>query len=105
MARPEFKIITEHVFPPIPVRSFDWSAVWNDYDGADDSNCPTGSGSTEKEAVQDLVYNMHGKETEAHRDALAKLYPCNDCDGTGLSAGWMDDPCDACGSTGTEIET
>ena len=103
MPRPEFKVITAHVLPPIPIRSQDWWAAWDDYAG--ENTDPTGSGATEKEAVQDLVYNMYGEETEAHRDALAKKYPCADCDGTGLSAGWMDDPCDACGSTGTEIET
>ena len=103
MPRREFKIITEHVFPPIPIRSMDWWAAWDDYSG--ENSDPIGTGSTEKEAVQDLVYNMCDEQTIAHRDALAKLYPCPNCCGTGLSAGWMDEPCDACASTGTEIET
>ena len=99
------QLVIGRIAPPIPIRSMDWVAHWDDYDGAEDSNHPIGTGTSEKEAVQDLIYNMHGEETEAHRNALAKKYPCDDCGGTGLSAGWMDDPCDACGSTGTEIET
>jgi hypothetical protein len=26
------KIITNHVFPPIPVRQFDWAAVFDNYE-------------------------------------------------------------------------
>lgn len=49
------KIRTEHVFPPIPDRRFDWSAVDDDtYDGAEDSHCPIGRGATEAEAIADL---------------------------------------------------
>ena len=43
-------------YPPIPVRSFDWSAIDdNTYDGADDSNCPIGRGETREEAINDLL--------------------------------------------------
>lgn len=48
-------IHTNHDYPPIPVRSADWSAVTDDYDGAPDSHCPIGHGSTEQEAIQDLL--------------------------------------------------
>jgi hypothetical protein len=49
------KIRTEFVYPPIPIRAFDWSAVDDDtYDGAEDSHCPIGYGATEEEAVEDL---------------------------------------------------
>lgn len=56
------KIITEFVYPPIPVRSFDWSATYDDYDVDCDgdgffSNCPVGRGATEAEAVLDLIEN------------------------------------------------
>jgi hypothetical protein len=49
------KIITSFDYPPIPVRTCDWSAIFDDYDGAEDSNCPIGHGATEKEAIRDLI--------------------------------------------------
>jgi hypothetical protein len=53
------KIRTEYVFPPIPDRRFDWSAIDDDtYDGAPDSHCPVGRGRTEIEAVADLIEQL-----------------------------------------------
>ena len=55
------KIRTDHVFPPIPDRSMDWSAIDEDsYDGAPDTHppCPVGWGRTEAEAVADLLEQM-----------------------------------------------
>lgn len=49
------KIITEHVYPPIPERGFDWSAVRDGYDGAPDSHCLVGRGPTEQAAIDDLL--------------------------------------------------
>jgi hypothetical protein len=54
------RIHTTHVYPPIPVRSFDWSAVDDNYDCDCDqegffSNCPIGYGATEEEAIADLI--------------------------------------------------
>ena len=50
------RIRTTHEFPPIPVRSFDWSAIDDyTYDGAEDSNCPIGHGTTEEDAIEDLL--------------------------------------------------
>jgi hypothetical protein len=57
---PDMKIRTTHVYPPIPVRSFDWSAVDDDtYDADCDqdgffSTSPIGWGATEAEAIADL---------------------------------------------------
>lgn len=54
------KIRTTHVFPPIPVRSFDWCAVDdNAYDADCDqdgffSTSPIGWGANEEEAIADL---------------------------------------------------
>jgi hypothetical protein len=45
------KIVTEHVYPPIPYRSADWSATRGDYD----LGAKVGWGSTEAEAVADLL--------------------------------------------------
>lgn len=50
------KIVTSFVYPPIPIRSFDWSAVFDDYDGAPDAGWqPQGSGPTEEAAIADLL--------------------------------------------------
>jgi hypothetical protein len=47
------KIKTEHVYPPIPIRSFDWSAIDDDtYDGP---GSRMGWGATEQEAIKDLM--------------------------------------------------
>ncbi len=52
---PEIK--TSFVYPPIPIRSFDWSAVTDDYDGAPDGKGYVGSGATRGEAIKDLIDN------------------------------------------------
>jgi hypothetical protein len=52
------KVKTNNVFPPIPLRQFDWSAVDDaTYDG---EGCAIGYGSTEAEAVSDLLEQMEG---------------------------------------------
>lgn len=43
-------IKTEHVYPPIPLRQFDWRAWFED----DEHDAPCGWGKTEAEAIQDL---------------------------------------------------
>jgi hypothetical protein len=48
------KIVTDYWPKPIPMRQFDWSAVTDHYDGAEDSHCPIGYGATEAEAIADL---------------------------------------------------
>jgi hypothetical protein len=50
------KIRTEYVYPPIPVRDFDWSAVDDDtYDGP---GSPIGTGATEQAAIADLLQQI-----------------------------------------------
>jgi len=44
------RIVTEFVYPPIPVRSFDWQAVEDGYESGD----PIGRGPTEAAAIIDL---------------------------------------------------
>jgi hypothetical protein len=47
------KVTTSFVFPPIPIRKFDWCAIDDDtYDGP---GSPIGSGETEQEAIGDLM--------------------------------------------------
>lgn len=54
------KIVTSNVYPPIPVRDFDWVA----YREGDEENGPRGYGKTETEAVRDLEENYDDTETE-----------------------------------------
>ncbi len=48
------RIRTEHVFPPIPLRQFDWRAVLDDYE----PGCPMGEGPTEAAAIADLLQQI-----------------------------------------------
>jgi len=52
------KIKTSHDCPPIPDRSFDWSAVTDNYD----LGHPIGHGATEAEAIADLKQQLEEKE-------------------------------------------
>jgi hypothetical protein len=50
------RIKTSHIHPPIPTRSFDWSAVDDStYDGP---GSPIGRGATEQEAIDDLLEQL-----------------------------------------------
>lgn len=52
-------IETTHVYPPIPDRSMDWSAIVpSEYDGAPDSHSPIGRGPTERAAIDDLLEQL-----------------------------------------------
>jgi len=53
-----YTIKTEHVYPPIPERSFDWCA-W--FDGMDEETRGQGWGKTEAEAIENLK-EMYGIE-------------------------------------------
>lgn len=46
-------IITLHVYPPIPVRAFDWAAY---YEGEEERG-GYGYGETEADAIRDLIEN------------------------------------------------
>ena len=48
-----YQIHTENVYPPIPLRQFDWSATYDGYEPGD----PIGWGKTEQDAIDDLVLN------------------------------------------------
>jgi hypothetical protein len=56
-------IQTTHVKPPIGTRNYDWSAVLDDYDGAEDAgDQPSGWGPTEAEAIADLLEQIEEPE-------------------------------------------
>ena len=54
------KIHTNFDYPPIPVRDMDWSAVTDNYDGAEDSSTrgQIGRGPTEEAAIADLLEQL-----------------------------------------------
>jgi hypothetical protein len=64
------KIRTSHDRPPIPTTACDWSAVTDEYDGAEDAGpqC-VGYGKTEHEAIEDLVEQLIDR---AQEDAYAE---------------------------------
>jgi hypothetical protein len=51
------KIITMHVYPPIPVRTFDWEAHFDGDEPNDNGQMEVGYGRTEREAIADLLEN------------------------------------------------
>lgn len=59
-----FRIHTNFDYPPIPIRSMDWSAVTDNYDGAEDSSNrgQIGRGATEEEAIADLLEQIGDAE-------------------------------------------
>lgn len=48
------KIVTNYWPKPIPTRQFDWSATDDNYE----PGCPIGFGSTEEEAIADLMVQI-----------------------------------------------
>jgi hypothetical protein len=64
-----YKITTEFVYPPVPFRDHDWSAVTDSYDADCDgdgyfSHSPHGHGATEAEAINDLITQLQDQEHE-----------------------------------------
>lgn len=67
----KLKIRLEYVYPPIPDRRFDWSAVLDGYEGGD----PQGSGPTKWDAVRDLIDQLEDREEEQeNRPEPSPLY-------------------------------
>jgi len=54
-------IRTRHDYPPIPIRSMDWSATFDNYE----PGCPIGFGPTEQAAITDLL--------------MVAGFPCDHC--------------------------
>jgi hypothetical protein len=52
------QIVTQHVYPPIPLRGWDWSAVTVDYEPGQ----PEGWGPTEEAAIADLVEQQEERD-------------------------------------------
>ncbi len=82
-------IVVHNVFPPIPVRNFDWSAVFDGYDEGD----PIGYGATKDEAVRDLLENHPPFCVDCQgRGGIIPGVECATCEGTGERM--KDDPLD-----------
>ena len=53
------EIILTHVYPPIPIRQFDWQAHFDGDEPNDNGSMRVGHGRTEAEAVNDLIANYY----------------------------------------------
>jgi len=59
----QITIKTSFDYPPIPIRSMDWSAYdASTYCGCEECNYPVGRGATEEEAVRDLIELIEDRE-------------------------------------------
>lgn len=61
------KVRTTNVFPPVPSRQYDWSAVTDDYEAECDSEGwwskhPVGFGPTEQAAIADLLEEIEARK-------------------------------------------
>lgn len=55
MCNPARKIITTFIYPPIPIRQFDWQAHFDGDEPNDDGWMLAGNGATEEAAIEDLL--------------------------------------------------
>jgi hypothetical protein len=60
------RIVTTHVYPPIPVRTFDWHAY---FDGEEESGID-GYGPTREEAIADFMANAVCEDRVSPAEAL-----------------------------------
>jgi hypothetical protein len=69
-----YTIHTRFVYPPIPIRTYDWSAVLDDYDGAPDAGPQyEGTGRTEEDAIKDLLDQLEERDEERAEYEQRKL--------------------------------
>ena len=54
-------VVVSHIYPPIPVRNFDYCATYDGDEPDDDGNIDQGFGATRHEAIVDLIEN-HPRE-------------------------------------------
>lgn len=88
------RIVTQYVFPPIPIRTCDWQATLGD----PDLGCTVGHGATEEEAKADLRMALidgsrfdecpscdSGRVYHGHpNDPEPRSSECRECDGSGV---------------------
>ena len=56
------KVVTTSVYPPIPSRSFDWQAHYDNDEPNADGQMAAGHGPTEAAAIADLIDNYPPEE-------------------------------------------
>lgn len=84
------KIKTQYIYPPIPDRSMDWCATYDDYDGAPDApnRGHIGYGENQQDAIDDLVENFpregEGQCPDCYFMTRFGVEHCASCEGTGL---------------------
>ncbi len=52
------KVIISEVYPPIPIRQFDWCAMFDDDEPDDEGHMLCGYGRTRADALSDLLDNF-----------------------------------------------
>jgi hypothetical protein len=104
------KIVTSHVYPPIPVRNFDWSAY---YEGDEEAG-QYGYGATEAEAIADFIENFRD-DCDLRLDGKCACPYCFESSGyearyipaTWYEPAWEDTdysrPCEHCNGTGVFV--
>lgn len=75
-------IKTNHIYPPIPIRQFDWMA-W--YDGEEETG-HNGYGTTEQAAVNDLIVN-HPRSGNPCTSCGKPFFDGDTCDKGGCPCG------------------
>ena len=53
-------VVTQYIYPPIPIRTMDWQAVTDNYEPGE----PIGHGPTEADAVMDLFIQIADREDD-----------------------------------------
>jgi len=66
MIRPKDEIIVDFIYPPIPIRTFDWQATWDGDEPDDNGHMLVGYGLTPLDAIWDLL-----EWTELHEEVKA----------------------------------
>ncbi len=79
------EIRTEFVYPPIPIRDFDWAATLEGYGGGESE--PVGRGATEAEAIADLRAMLAETEPDPLREAFHAGYRAGQEDQTSIDWG------------------
>jgi len=65
MLRSDDEIRIDFIYPPIPIRDFDWQATWENDEPSDDGQMLHGHGRTPLAAIVDLL-----DSTEMHEEIM-----------------------------------
>jgi len=65
MLRSRDEILINFVYPPIPIREFDWCATWDNDEPNDNGQMLHGYGRTPLDAIRELLDETENRESEA----------------------------------------